>query len=742
VIAIRLALRVVRHDRRTRTSAILMGVGVAVATTLMLVLVALPGAAQSRVDRAAWQDPAAADFVGEAGGGPMLMNISEDRYDNRTITRVDVASTDPSGIELPPGIDRFPGPGEVLMSPALRELAAGLPASVLADRFPGEVVGTLGTDALTHPDQLAVLVGHTEAELGGAAMSVFGFGLPGDSWDASLDLLAGVGMVVLLVPSLVLVASAARLTATRREQRLAALRLSGATPRQVVGMVAGENAIAAVGGALLGLALGPLARWAASHVPWQGGTWEPSDFTTSPVVTLAVVVAVPLLVLAAAVIGVWRVVRSPLGAAGSHRPRRPHWSRLLSLPAAALVFFLLLRNLSGQLGVVLLIGALGLIIASSMLIGPFVTAAIGALFSRSWRKPSVLLAGRRLRHDPKGAYRASAGVVLAVFTGSMALTVLPTIETLAGSSSPYRDSTLYVYADAQADEVADRADAVLARYGIAQRTERIATVEMRFDENFGTEAYVLDCDAAARLLRIDMGKACAEPGVADMVMPESLDGAVVVSYDGAEAKLPEGTPRHRIEVEVSDIHVPVLIDPSALPVGFDPEPTIVAVSYTPENADLVRTALASAANGLQIESVSSRLASQQAELADLRRVTVIGLVLAALLSGCSAAITTAGSVMDRRRTFGALLAAGTPVHMLGRALRTEAAMPALVATVGAGATGVAVGGGLAWIFTQSSPVVTPWALAPVVVGAVTALIAASVCVPALKRVSAEPLSDD
>ncbi|EHY89595.1 hypothetical protein, partial [Saccharomonospora azurea] len=74
--------------------------------------------------------------------------------------------------------------------------------------------------------------------------------------------------------------------------------------------------------------------------------------------------------------------------------------------------------------------------------------------------------------------------------------------------------------------------------------------------------------------------------------------------------------------------------------------------------------------------------------------------------------------------------------------RAEAAAPALVATVGAGATGVVVGGGLAWLFTASMPVVTPWALAPVVLGAGTALIAASVCVPALRRVSAEPLSDD
>ncbi|EHR63924.1 FtsX-like permease family protein [Saccharomonospora cyanea] len=743
MIAFRIALRVLRRDRRTRTSAILMGVGVAVATGLMLVLVSLPGAAQARVDRAAWQEPSAADFVGEAGEAVMSLTISEDSYDDRTITRVDVAAHgDASEIALPPGIERFPAPGEVLMSPALRELSAGLPASVLAERYPGEVVGLLGAEALTHPDQLAVLVGHTEDELGSMAMQVGGFAEAGDAWDPTLDLLAGVGVVVLLVPSLVLVASAARLTASRREQRLAALRLAGATPRQVVGMVAGENAIAAVGGALLGWAVSPLARWAASHVPWEGGTWQASDFVTSPVLTLAVVVTIPLLVLLAAVVGLWRVVRTPLGAARSERPRRPHWVRLLSLPVAAVVFFVLLRNISDALGVLLLVGALALIIASSMLIGPFVTAAIGSVFSRAWRRPSMLLAGRRLRHDPKGAYRASAGVVLAVFTGSMALTVLPSIETLAGSSSPFRDSALYVNAYDDAASVAERTNAALARYGIEERAEQISVVELALDGR-SQEAYVVECESARRLLRVDPGDACdAEPGVYVTGMSEPVEDATVANFGEPGTPLAEGTPAYEIRADTDGSTMPPLIDPAVLPSGMEPTQAIVAVAATSETADVVRTALGRAGNGLEVQSVPDLLASQQAQLDDLRRVTVIGLIAAALLSGCSAAITTAGSVMDRRRTFGALMAAGTPVRVLGRALRTEAAMPALVATIGAGVTGVVVGGGLAWLFTASTPVVTPWALAPVVLGIGTALIAASVCTPALKRVSGEPLSDD
>ena len=149
-----------------------------------------------------------------------------------------------------------------------------------------------------------------------------------------------------------------------------------------------------------------------------------------------------------------------------------------------------------------------------------------------------------------------------------------------------------------------------------------------------------------------------------------------------------------------------------------------------------------ASGGAQVISKEMKLGDQDTQLADLRRVTIIGLITASVLGGLSAAIATAGSVLDRRRTFGALMAAGTPVGTLARALRAEAALPALVATVGAGALGTAVGVGLFGLVSDSLPTFSPWLAAPVALGALVALLAASVCTPALKRVRAEPLADE
>jgi hypothetical protein len=186
----------------------------------------------------------------------------------------------------------------------------------------------------------------------------------------------------------------------------------------------------------------------------------------------------------------------------------------------------------------------------------------------------------------------------------------------------------------------------------------------------------------------------------------------------------------------------VIVDPALWPADAPLPSGTVAVAANDATREAVRTALLAAAGGEQVISKEMELGQQNTQLEDLRRVTIIGLVTASVLAGLSAAIATAGSVLDRRRTFGALMAAGTPVRTLSRALRAEAALPALVATIGAGALGTMVGVGLFGLVSKSLPTFSPWLAAPVVLGALVALLAASVCTPALKRVRAEPLADE
>ncbi len=739
---VQLAFRVLRVDRRTQVSTVLTAMGVAVATGLVMLLVALPFATEARAERAVWQDPSISMYQGGPDGAVSWAS-SDDVVDGRPITRIDVAPlADPADLQLPAGIDELPGPGEMLQSPELARLSGELPPELLADRFDAEQVGLLGDEALRFPQQLVVLVGHSPDTMPASAMELSGLTSTDAEPDGLLSLLAGVGVVVLLVPSLVLVASASRLTAARRERRLAALRLAGATPKQVMTMVAAETGIAAVAGAVVGVLASPGLNALATLVPWDGGTWYADDFSLPAGIVAVIALTIPVLVVGAAVLGLRRVVNTPLMAAGGHTRKPLSMVRLLFVPAAAALFFYSLTQADSSLSVLPILVSLGILMWSPTVVGPWVTSALGGLFVRTWRRPAALLAGRRLRDDPKAAYRASAGVVLAVFAGSMALTLMPSLESEAGYYSEFRADVPYVYTDDErAGEIVSATDQALSGYDLDQRAVQVGQVNLSRGADEYFTGYVVGC-ADAKALLPEFARVTCASGPAIYASP-GLDLAGVdvdnPSEDGSGAAVPLPTDAPLVPVANAST---LLIDPTLLPDDATMTQVVVAVPAGAADAEKARTALLAGAGGEQVVSKVMKLSEQDTELADLRRVTVIGLVTASLLAGISAAIATAGSVMDRRRTFGALLAAGTPVRTLSRALRAEAALPALVSTIAAGALGTAVGVGLFGLVSQSVPVFSPWLAAPVVLGALVALIAASVCTPALKRVRAEPLADE
>jgi hypothetical protein len=738
---VQLALRVLRVDSRSRLSAVLTAAGVAVATALILFLATLPNATQARLDRSAWQRGAA-----DASGAISL--ASQDFFQNETIVRLDV-----SGDRAPTGgAPRFPDAGEVLLSPQLAELAAKHPRAELADRFPGTVIGVLDETSLKFPEQLVAIVGHPPGTLDPAEAARTGSVAVGTN-DVLLELLSGVGIVLLAIPSLVLVASAARLTAARRERRLAALRLAGATPAQVVGAVTAETTIAAVAGAVVGLLLSWPLRYLGAQIPWGGGTWLPGDFTPSATNVVVVAVVIPLLVVLAAVLGLRRVVQAPVGAAMNQSRKAPKAWRLLALVVVA-VFFAFGLAVTRETGsLALLLASLAAVLLSASIVGPWLTGALGKLFATMWRRPAMLLAGRRLRSDPKAAYRSVSGIVLAVFVGSMALTLLPSFESFAGGGRSFKDSVLYLdVPTTRAAEQQKRIADELARSGANATVAKAARVTLEAPGGATYSGLVISCPDAAAVTRMAVGLCAGPPAIrVDPATRLPASGLQVqpqptVGVDAEPPKfgLPAGVLTRPLGGQDPELSNSVLIDPVLVPelanVG---ESTLVVNPATDADREKVRTALALALPGDSFSSRELRLEEQQTTLGDLKRVTAIGLSLAALLAGSSAAITAASSVVDRRRTFGALIAAGTPVRMLGRALRTEAALPALVATLGAGAGGIAIGVALLGLFSENAAVVIDgWIFAPVVLGVAVAVLAAASSGPMLRRISNEPISDE
>jgi hypothetical protein len=748
---VRIAFSVLRNDSRSRIGALLVTVGVALGVSLVLWLASAPHALQQRADRIAWRstDNAVSQQDSRA---QVVVAVNKDQFDGKLIQRFDVTRAHVGGyVSLAPGLPQFPEPGQVLLSPALAALVQSTPPAKLGDRFPGQVVGQLGVQALEYPDELVAIVGH-------APGTIYGYSLPGfagntgyaDDNGDMLYLLTRIGMVVLIVPCLVLVASAARLTATRRERRLAALRLAGATPAQVIAMTAVETVIGAVLGSVIAVvAAEPLSHLTA-QIPWGGGTWLPGDFTSGPAFVAFVAVLAPVLVVAAAVLGLRRVVDRPLTAAAEQPRRKISTARLLGLITAGGVFVLGLSIATSGYGrdrfTVVLVG-LGAIGVALVLAGPVVTALVGKYFVARWRKPSTLLAGRRLLSDPVASFRAAAGVVVAVFAGSMALTMLPGLEDeVPVFSGPWRDSAIVADSVGLNTDPVGELRAELARRKLdAQVVPLVSGYLTSTTDSYGQNypAVIASCQDAAKVLSGLSASDCGDGpavyaplGFADIVRNVEFERTARVPNDAPLAKpLPATVPVRTM----SGGGQMIVIDPAVFP-ELAAQPTGAATTTTPSNRDAVYTAVVRVLPDVPVAD-NIRDSSRGAVLiADLRRATAIGLALMALLSGASAAVAAVGSVIDRRRTFGALIAAGTPVRVLARALRREVVLPVLVATLASSAAGVFVGLGLLSVTRDISGhgemLLNPWILVPAAAGFLVALAAAAACGPVLRTFSA------
>nr|WP_042193365.1 ABC transporter permease [Kibdelosporangium sp. MJ126-NF4]CEL20731.1 FIG01038615: hypothetical protein [Kibdelosporangium sp. MJ126-NF4]CTQ89644.1 FIG01038615: hypothetical protein [Kibdelosporangium sp. MJ126-NF4] len=748
---VQLALRVLRGDSRSRMSAVFTAVGVAVGVTLVLWLATVPGALQTRADKATWRSPtfnSEEQFRAAETNAGVLVTNTRDNFGQLEIQRLDVAALKPN-VPVANGIPKVPGPGEVLLSPALADLAKNKPADQLADRFKGTVVGQLGPEALMFPDELVAVVGHDPADMPNATPreGLFATGGPGHINDI-LVILSQIGIVVLIAPCLVLVASAARLTAARRERRLAALRLAGATPQQVITMTAAETAIASIAGAVLGVALIFPLRELLAQIPWDGGDWYPSDWTPSGLLIAGVLIVAPLLVVGAAVLGLRRAVSKPLGAAQQQTRRQPNAARLLWLVGAAVTFVIAIgaaQSSGGDAAMTMVLVGLVAVAVSLVFVGPLVTSLLGKLFTSTWKSPATLLAGRRLRDDPKAAFRASAGVVLAVFAGSMALAMFPSVEDQIGySTGVWRDGVYIAQGSGYTREQIDDLKADLAARKVDAPVVEMqeGTVKLDSRAQGGMSAMVITCSDAAKVTGVKSDGCRPGPAVyvskGIAVDPAKLQFTAWSSRSGEPMSLPKGTPVREFE---SPGRYQVLIDPA---VYGDDNPTgvgTVAVVTTPSNKDIAHTLLVRNLPGVSVYS-NERYDGRADTLAgDLRRATLLGLSIATVLGGVSAGVAAAGSVVDRRRTFGALIAAGTPVSVLTKALRREAMLPALVATLGAGAAGVLVGSGLLTLI-KGSLQLNPWIVTPVVLGIVVALMAAAACGPVLRRITARDYSDE
>lgn len=258
--------------------------------------------------------------------------------------------------------------------------------------------------------------------------------------------LAAIALVLLVVPLMSLGGAAARLSARRRDERLSTLRLLGVSPAGVTAATVAESVLVAGAGALVGilghLAISPL----IGLIPFRGASLGFAAVVLSPSHVLAVVGGVLLLAAASAIIGLRRVVISPLGVRTRTSVSSVHWIRVVIAIGVIAIAFALIQVFPSVGGLVatiaVLAGMFGAVLAILNVIGPWVLKVSASRHLRRAEKPERLLAARIVLDSPKAAWRQVGGIAMASFMAVFAGTGVALVNVMSTEDAAAADVAL------------------------------------------------------------------------------------------------------------------------------------------------------------------------------------------------------------------------------------------------------------------------------------------------------------
>ena len=266
-----------------------------------------------------------------------------------------------------------------------------------------------------------------------------------DEYAGIYQVLAAVALVLLVLPLAALGGAAARLSARRRDERLSTLRLLGVTASGVGTVAVVESTLIAAagvaGGVVIHLGVAPL----IGLIPFRGAPLG-SAVLLPPAAIAGIAVATVLLATVSAVVGLRRVVISPLGVRTRTTPPAPHWLRAVIAVATIALGFVAGRVVPGIGGAIALTTGLVAIFGAGLLVlnlvGPWVLKLGAGLQLRRANTASRLLAARIVQDAPKGAWRQVSGVAMSSFMAVFAGTGVALMDVLSASDPGAQDLAL------------------------------------------------------------------------------------------------------------------------------------------------------------------------------------------------------------------------------------------------------------------------------------------------------------
>ena len=749
-----LGLRLVLSGgREAVTRLVVLAVAVGLGVGLLLTAVAATNAVSAWNGRNAWL------WTGTAVGARPARRRASPRCGGTPAATSSTARRS-TGSTWPPPVPRRPCRRA---SPGTRDLASTTPlprssrccAAPRRASWPTATQATwpasIGDAALPSPNSLIIIVGRTPAQLAQTPNTVrvtsIATTVPGNPGSeqsevnpqglaympanggapaSASDLILSVVALAILAPVLIFIATATRLSAARREQRFAAMRLAGATRKQVSVLAATESTVAGILGVAVGFGIFFLLRTPVAGIPFIGTPFFPGDLSLSLLDVLVVAIGVPLAAAVAARLALHRVRISPLGVARRATPKPPRaWRTVPLLAGLAELGFWAVRghpaSISGQ--VQAFVSSFALIIVGLFIAGPWLTMAAARVMARWTSRPGTLIAARRLADDPRAAFRAVSGLVLALFISTVAVVAITTQTakdlTRFGSVTESHVLTDQVSASNQvAGNSAGGARQGTAAPGpaapVAPLTAQLSgipgvqgvlvvradpglTIPAKFHD-LGVNQYgpptpiAAGLVSCAQLATVPVLGRCPAGATAAAFPADGFNGPLgYTSTDFAAFTWPaaslRGAPLDTLGVDAIDVQT----DGST--------PAVEQARTLLENAH--------AYPGITTPSTIADLVAQDnSQNSDYQQLANVVILISLPIAGCTLAAGIAAGLADRKRPFSLLRLTGARLATLRRVVALEGAVPLLAVA----AVAIGTGFGAAAMFAteaQNHPMVAP-----------------------------------
>ncbi|MCD9594734.1 ABC transporter permease [Streptomyces malaysiensis subsp. malaysiensis] len=707
----------VTGGRESWARTIMTAVGVGLGVALLLLASSVPTMYQQRHERG--DARSAFSFGVGVKPGPDTLRVTNGgtTYRDQDIGGILMAPDGKGNAPRPPGIDRVPAAGEMWVSPALKDLLASDEGKLLRDRFPYRTIGVIGDSGLAGPAELTYYAGISQKAFGhvDSGYHIDHWGADdkgkGEPLDPALLLLIIVGCVVLLLPVLIFIATAARFGGERRDRRLAALRLVGADIHMTRRIAAGESLFGALFGLAVGGGLFLLGRELVSGVDVWGISFFASDIVPSAPLALAIAAAVPASAVMVTLIALRGIAIEPLGVVRNAKPKRRRlWWRLL-LPLLGMAMLLPLAggfgagSAGGDMKAYQAAAGAVLVLVGVTALLPWVVEAVVERFGGRGSVPWQL-ATRRLQLSSGTASRAVSGITVAV-AGALALQMLFASVQADNTESTGQDpNRAQLMANVPVANGAEARDA-FARYRATKGVRDLLGVTDDYvsdvrpskedPSSVPEEALtVADCPSLREVIRLTS----CENGDVFLVDSHSYYGEgegfakpgaqVNLAYDdGGAPDLREKKlwtiPRSATQVKprqdpTGGTRTGIFATPAAFDVADLPDPQAVAMirldQKVPDATEYVRNTSAALSPAMDVMRLSST--SQSDEFSAIRKALFIGATATLLLIGASMIVTTLEQLRERKRLLSVLVAFGTRRTTLSWSVLWQTAVPVVL----------------------------------------------------------------